>query len=65
MNKKPVLQLERLLAHDPNDTDSFGNPKGPGHYADRTRIPGGWLVFRNAVTFVPDPNHEWDGGSLP
>ncbi|MFO7695302.1 MAG: hypothetical protein R6V57_19620 [Vicinamibacterales bacterium] len=38
----------------------------------RAKIPGGWLVgiesgnVRSwALTFVPDPNHEWDGGSLP
>ena len=38
----------------------------------RAKIPGGWLVgiesgnVRSwALAFVPDPNHEWDGGSLP
>ena len=46
----------------------------------RAKIPGGWLiVFQNAASlgggpesrrdasgvFVPDPLHEWDGGSLP
>ncbi|MBS1829127.1 MAG: hypothetical protein JST93_27735 [Acidobacteria bacterium] len=31
----------------------------------RARIPGGWLVSTgNSVTFVPDPNHAWDGASL-
>jgi hypothetical protein len=33
----------------------------------RARIPGGWLVAtrpNDNVTFVPDPNHEWNGGSL-
>jgi hypothetical protein len=32
----------------------------------RARIPGGWLVAvrpHDNVTFVPDPQHEWDGGS--
>jgi hypothetical protein len=32
----------------------------------RTKIPGGWLVAvrpHDSVTFVPDPQHEWDGGS--
>lgn len=38
----------------------------------RTKVPGGWLVILFAedqsgtgggVTFIPDPNHEWDGGS--
>ena len=38
----------------------------------RAKIPGGWLVClesgsvrSSGLTFVPDPNHEWDGGSLP
>ena len=32
----------------------------------RAKIPGGWLVAirDEGVTFVPDPKHEWDGGSL-
>lgn len=33
----------------------------------RAKISGGWLVYLQgpALTFVPDPHHEWDGGSLP
>lgn len=38
----------------------------------RSRIPGGWLVYITHSTcseagccFVPDPQHEWDGSSLP
>jgi len=36
----------------------------------RAKIPGGWLVWcdgglKGGLTFVPDPNHEWDGNSLP
>jgi len=46
----------------------------------RAKIPGGWLVysraesaasanidrpFSTAVAFVPDPEHKWDGNSLP
>jgi len=30
--------------------------------------PGGWLVateINGGVIFLPDPNHEWDGNSLP
>ena len=36
-----------------------------GHSVWRTSIPGGWLVTvgGSSVTFVPDPNHQWDGGS--
>ena len=34
----------------------------------RAKIPGGWLVKPSfgsggGITFVPDPNHEWDGNS--
>jgi hypothetical protein len=35
----------------------------------RAKISGGWLVYGRddeaSITFVPDPTHEWDGGSLP
>ncbi|MGH9408815.1 MAG: hypothetical protein ACRD1V_05110 [Vicinamibacterales bacterium] len=32
----------------------------------RAMIPGGWLVTirDEGITFVPDPAHEWDGGSV-
>lgn len=32
----------------------------------RTAIPGGWLVSNAAgsSTFVPDPDHTWDGSSV-
>jgi len=38
--------------------------------AFRAKIPGGWLVGRpdsggTGTTFVPDPEHKWDGSSLP
>jgi hypothetical protein len=40
----------------------------------RARVPGGWLVGRvsglavtpdTVLCFVPDPEHLWDGSSLP
>jgi len=41
----------------------------------RAKIPGGWLVawkvyeggssLGGGITFYPDPNHKWDGNSLP
>jgi hypothetical protein len=39
----------------------------------RAKVPGGWLVavlsgtvnIHAAVCFVPDPEHRWDGSSLP
>lgn len=40
----------------------------------RAKIPGGWLVTSKestasrgaaiGLTFVPDPNHTWDGNSI-
>lgn len=34
----------------------------------RTKVPGGWFVMvtNNArgLMFYPDPEHNWDGGSL-
>lgn len=33
----------------------------------RAKVPGGWLVASrpsDTVTFVPDPHHQWDGGSV-
>jgi hypothetical protein len=40
----------------------------------RTKVIGGWFVsfgevgedgYEEGFIFYPDPNHEWDGGSLP
>jgi len=42
--------------------------------AYRCRVPGGWLVqivfgahseTGTGLTFYPDPDHVWDGNSLP
>ena len=62
MAEKPALHLEQL------------NPKyedgKSAKYAYRARIAGGWLVFiyppakgLSGVTFYPDPDHTWDGGT--
>jgi hypothetical protein len=36
----------------------------------RTKVPGGWLLMARvthgvSVSFYPDPNHAWDGRSMP
>jgi hypothetical protein len=33
----------------------------------RAKVPGGWLVALAgaSVTFYPDPEHQWDGSSVP
>ncbi|MDV3353448.1 hypothetical protein D0962_13125 [Leptolyngbyaceae cyanobacterium CCMR0082] len=50
--------------------DCKNQPIG-GLGAWRAKVPGGWLVAircgggeGSGITFYPDPNHEWDGGSL-
>jgi hypothetical protein len=38
-----------------------------GTHIRRAKIPGGWLVVlrdTGGITFVPDPKHEWNGGSV-
>jgi hypothetical protein len=35
----------------------------------RARVPGGWLIVVHqqdgcGTTFIPDPEHLWNGGSL-
>jgi len=45
-------------------------------YLQRAKVPGGWLVRwgecvpinaygYGGMTFYPDPEHKWDGNSLP
>lgn len=39
-----------------------------GWEVHRAKVPGGWLILvmhnTSGVTFYPDPEHKWDGGSL-
>ena len=63
MAEKPVLHLEELNL-------KYEGGKSAKH-AYRARIVGGWLVFIETpgrgglcgVTYYPDPNHAWDGGT--
>lgn len=52
------------------------NPRSQGYAPtpsslSRAKITGGWLVYGTTsngtalVVFVPDPEHAWDGASLP
>ena len=51
------------------------SPARPGSRGmSRSKIPSGWLVETRhstsngmgiGLTFVPDPEHKWDGNSLP
>ncbi len=76
VDKKPNAQANPKLTwvRVPSEGDIFE----PKFEVWRTKIPGGWLVTTgflkmqganaagggNGVTFVPDPGHNWDGGSL-
>jgi len=32
----------------------------------RAKVPGGWFIMGTSSTFFyPDPEHLWDGSSLP
>ncbi|HEY1336688.1 MAG TPA: hypothetical protein VGF59_04225 [Bryobacteraceae bacterium] len=32
----------------------------------RSKVPGGWLLSAaSGIAFYPDPDHEWDGASMP
>ena len=63
MAEKPALHLEELNL-------KYEGEK-PAKHAYRARIAGGWLVFietpgrggLGGVTFYPDPDHTWDGGT--
>jgi hypothetical protein len=63
MEDKPALNLEELNLKYEGDKSA--------EYAYRARVPGGWLIFiwtpgrggLGGVTFYPDPNHAWDGGT--
>jgi hypothetical protein len=62
MAEKPALHLEELNL-------KYEGEK-PAKHAYRARIAGGWLVFiytpgigLSGVTFYPDPDHTWDGGT--
>ncbi len=54
------------LAHT-NSSDSHSEA------LQRAKVPGGWLVKvatpsdygAVSITFYPDPEHKWDGNSLP
>ena len=52
------------------------NPRTQGYAPvpsslSRSKIQGGWLVYGTAsngaplLVFVPDPEHQWDGSSIP
>lgn len=44
--------------------------KTPAPYVIRAKVPGGWFIktdigYAGGAFFYPDPEHLWDGSSLP
>ena len=59
-----MIVWEQLVSRNKNNTLFTSVP--PTIF--RAKVPGGWLIAtasEYSVTFLPDPNHEWDGNSLP
>ncbi len=61
-DKQPTLAFEKLPSKNAEGVD-----------INRAKIPGGWLVSGllakddwtgYGITFVPDPEHSWDGASV-
>lgn len=59
-----TVDFEKVILRRP-----YGNGYSAGTELNRAKIPGGWLLWTGAgdstPTFVPDPQHKWDGSSLP
>ncbi|MEK7405569.1 MAG: hypothetical protein AAB225_10720 [Acidobacteriota bacterium] len=45
----------------------WGKVRSSDFVVRRAKVPGGWLVAisPDALAFYPDPEHAWDGTSLP
>ena len=60
--EQPQLSWEQL-----NSSRATGGFIKMGWNVHRTKVPGGWLVLvihnTSGVTFYPDPEHKWNGGS--
>lgn len=57
----PILNWEEIINKDAHSQSSDSTY--------RTKVPGGWLMSAlvtrdSGLTFIPDPDHEWDGNSL-
>jgi len=64
--QQPVLHWQMI----PTTRDEKGILNSD-YLAERAKVPGGWLVISqfyvggaHGLVFLPDPKHEWDGGSL-
>jgi len=67
MSDEPVFDLQSLNLSVDGKKPRFIPSALRGY---RAKVPGGWMVYfwdspGTGLTFYPDPNHQWDGGSLP
>lgn len=64
----PKAEPPQLVWHPLNSSSAGGEFFKLGDVY-RAKVSGGWfvLVTNNArgLMFYPDPDHQWDGGSLP
>ena len=67
-NKAPGKEKRKLVWHRLDSSRAEGRVFKLGWDVHRTKVPGGWLVLvihnTTGLTFYPDPEHNWDGGSL-
>src|SRR5262249_50975001 len=62
LGDQDVFHMPKLKFEKPEVDGLFGNVK-------RAKIPGGWLLIAmsntgGGVTFYPDPEYKWNGGSV-
>jgi hypothetical protein len=68
MDNLPKLDLEKIEVQ--IDGKDLGLFTKMAVSIRRARVPGGWLIFTagqsgmSGVSFYPDPQHAWDGGSV-
>jgi hypothetical protein len=60
-------EQRHLVWHELSSSTAEGRVWKLGNFY-RAKVPGGWLVVvadnATGLTFYPDPEHNWDGGSL-
>ena len=63
-----MAEGKKLVWEELNSTRANAGILEIGWKVHRTKVPGGWLVLAihntTGLTFYPDPEHKWDGGSL-
>jgi hypothetical protein len=69
---KPQATAPTLLWETLNTRREEAGILNSKYLTERAKVPGGWLVISqfhiggaHGLVFLPDPRHEWDGGSLP